>query len=209
MNTVFTFVLSESVLIPIATALLMARKLKRNWLPFFLMLMLAFIAEVSSFCIIKYLNISNAPVIKIYSLCECCLIVYQFYLWQNKRYGSFCLALTIICVLVWLVENILLQNLYNFVPYFRVFYAFIIVLLSINLINVLMVNQRSALLRNPVFLVCLAFIVFFTYQIIYEASFFVGADKYLVANQIITLFAYVNVLINVVYAVAIWLLAKQ
>ncbi|MBE9583367.1 hypothetical protein IM792_02805 [Mucilaginibacter sp. JRF] len=72
-----------------------------------------------------------------------------------------------------------------------------------------MVNQRSALLRNPVFLVCLAFIVFFTYQIIYEASFFVGADKYLVANQIITLFAYVNVLINVVYAVAIWLLAKQ
>lgn len=191
------------------TALLTLNRIRRYWLPFFCMLLLSFFAEAFSFYFIGYLHKSNALVIKIYSLAECLLLTYQFYLWQNKRYLSFYAVLATLCLLFWIVENIVFKNLSNFVPYFRVFYAFIVVLLSVNLINSLMVSQRTLLLTNPVFVLCAAFIIFFTYQIIYEASYFVGAEKYVVANKIILLFAYVNAIVNMIYAVVIRLIPKH
>jgi len=103
-------------------------------------------------------------------------------------------------------RNLIVFN--DFSPYFRVFYAFLIVLLSINLINRSMVDQRNSLLKNPVFVLSLSFIIFFIYQIIYEASFFIGSDKSVVANKIIVLFAYVNAITNVLYACTIGLIAR-
>lgn len=208
MKTVFTFLLSESVLLPIIVGLFTINKLKHCWLPFFYLLLLAFVAELLSYYNIEYLQTSNAPIIKVYSLCECCLIIYQFYILQNRRSRMIFFGLIVTCILFWLLENIALKNIDTFSPYFRVFYAFIIVLLSINLINRSIVDQRNSLLKSPVFVLCLAFIIFFIYQIIYEASFFIGSDKYVVADKIIVLFAYVNAITNLMYACTIWLIAK-
>jgi len=102
------------------------------------------------------------------------------------------------------VEVIVFKNINTFSPYFRVFYAFIIVLLSINQINSMMFYQKVNLLKNPVFIICLAFIIFFLYQIIYEASFFIGSDQSEVANKIITGFGYLNFFINLMYTAGIY-----
>jgi hypothetical protein len=208
MRTVFTFLLSESILLPIIVGLLAIKKIKDCWLPFFCVLLMSFAAELLSYYDIEYLRASNALVINIYSLCECCLIIYQLHILNSRQSPVIFYSLIIVCNVFWLTENIAFKNIDNFSPYFRVLYAFLIVLLSINLINRCMVDQRNSLVKNPVFLLCLSFIIFFIYQIIYEASFFIGSDKSVVANKIIVLFAYVNAATNVMYACTIWLIYR-
>jgi len=90
-----------------------------------------------------------------------------------------------------------------------VFYAFVLVLLSINQINAMMFNHEGSLLKNPRFILCLGFIIFFLYQIIYEASYYVGSDKSEVANKIIMGFGYINFVINLLYAIAIFLITDK
>lgn len=118
------------------------------------------------------------------------------------------ISIAAMCIAVFLIDNVVFANLAKFSPYFRVFYAFVVVLLGINQINSMMVNQEQTLFKSPVFVLSLAFIIFFTYQIIYEASFFIGSDKSVVANKIVLFFAYINVAVNLLYALSILLIRR-
>jgi hypothetical protein len=205
MNILVSFLLSQSIMVPIIMGTIRIKRLGKMYSPFFLLLLLGFLAELASFIFIDAFKMSNAPVIKVYSLLECCIILYQLYQWKNStKYLQLYISLAGICVLFWIIESIVFININTFSPYFRCFYAFIIILLSINQINAMMFNHEDALFKNPKFILCLSFIVYFLYQIIYEASYFVGSDKSIIANKIIIGFDYINFAVNLLYAVALF-----
>jgi len=208
MNHVINFLLSQAIIIPIIVALIRFKKIDKAYYPFLILLLVGFLTELASFfCINVYKT--NAPVLKIYSLAECCIILYQVYLWKNSaKYNRTFVVLVIICVVFWVAET-LLFTINTFSPYFRVFYAFIIVLLSINQINSMMFYQSVTLVRNPVFIISLAFIIFFLYQIVDEASLFIGSDQSAVANKIIMGFGYLNFFINLMYAVGVYFMGNS
>ena len=210
MDIIVNFLLSQSILLPIIVSLVRIKRLEKIYYPFFIVLLLGLLAEVASFIFINVFKVSNAPVIKVYSLFECCLIIYQLYLWKNfsKNRQWFMIAL-VICITFWIVETIAFFNINTFSPYFRVFYAFVIVLLSINQINGMIFNHKESLFKNPRFLLSLGFIIFFLYQIIYEASYYVGSDQSVVATKIIIGFGYINFVINLLYAIAIYLITSK
>jgi hypothetical protein len=204
MGVVINFILSESIIIPIIVALIRIKKIDKIYYPLLILLLIGLLSELASFICINVFK-TNAPVIKIYSLVECCIILYQLYLWKNAaRYRPMFIGLGLVCVIFWVVETIVFKNINTFSPYFRVFYAFVIVLLCINQINAMMFYQNVTLLKNPVFIICLAFIILFLYQIILEASFFIGSDKSEVANKIIMGFSYINFFINLMCAAGIY-----
>ncbi|MBS1520342.1 MAG: hypothetical protein JST50_05060 [Bacteroidetes bacterium] len=204
MGVIISFVLSEAIIIPIIMALIRFKKIGKAYYPLLILLLIGLLSELASFICINA-HKSNAPVIKVFSLIECCIILYQLYLWRNSaRYIRLFTVLMVTCIVFWVVEVIVFKNLNTFSPYFRVFYAFIIVLLCINQINSMMFYQKVNLLKNPVFIICLAFIIFFLYQILYEASYFIGSDESAVANKIITGFGYLNFFINLMYAAGIY-----
>jgi hypothetical protein len=204
MGVLINFILSQAIVIPIIMALIRIKKIDKIYYPLLILLLIGLLSELASFICINVFK-TNAPVIKIYSLVECCIILYQLYLWKNgARYRPMFVMLGLVCVIFWIVETIVFKNMNTFSPYFRVFYAFIIVLLSINQINAMMFYQNVTLLKNPVFIICLAFIIFFLYQIIYEASYFIGSDKSTVANKIIMGFSYINFFINLMCAAGIY-----
>ncbi len=186
------------------------KRLGKTYLPFYIVLVLGVLAELASNILIYTFKVSNAPVIKVYSLVECCMVLYLFQLWRNQKNDrQLFIFLYSICIGFWVVENIVFLNIDTFSPYFRVFYAFIIVLLSINQINSMMFNHDGPLLKNPRFLLCLGFTILFLYQIIYEASYFIGQDKSIVANKIIIGFDYINFIINLLFAVAFYFITDQ
>lgn len=210
MTIFFAFWLSQSILIPIVIYLIRIRGWVIIYWPFFLLLLLGFVDELSSFFFINNLKRSNAPVVNVFSLLECCLILYQLHIWGNKKAGNWPFYFfTGLCVFVWIVDNIAFLNLNAFSPYFRIFYAFIIVLLSINQINALMVKPNGVLYKSPRFIISLGFVIFFIYQIIYEASFYIGSDKSIIANKIIFGFSYINLMVNLLYSVAVFLITGK
>lgn len=210
MENITNFFSSQSILIPIFIGIIRYKGLCKLYNPFFILLLSGLLAEIVSFIFINILRLGNAPVIKIYSLIECCIILYQLYLWKSTaKYKYLFYFLTGICVAFWIIEVVIFGNLNTFSPYFRVFYAFVIVLLSINQINAMMFYHNDPLLKKPKFVINLAFIIFFLYQIIYEASFYIGYNKSIVANKIIIGFGYVNLFTNLIYTVAIFLITKN
>lgn len=209
MGVVINFVLSQAIIIPIIVALIRFKKIDKVYYPFLILLLIGLLTELASFICINVFK-TNAPVIKIYSLIECCIILYQLYLWKNSvKFNRTFISLLIVCAVFWIVETIIFNNINTFSPYFRVFYAFVIVLLCINQINSMMFYQNVTLLRNPVFIICLAFIIFFLYQIIDEASLFIGSDQSAVANKIIMGFGYLNFFINLMCAVGVYFMGNS
>lgn len=205
MSVVINFLLSQSIIIPIIVALVRFRKIGKVYYPLLVLLLIGLLSELASFICINAFK-TNAPVVKVYSLLECCIILYQLYLWKNSsKYTRLFASLIIICVVFWIVEVVIFKNINTFSPYFRVFYAFVIILLSINQINSMMFYQNVSLVKNPVFIICLAFIILFLYQIILEASYYVSADvQSPVANKIIMGFSYINFCINLMCAVGVY-----
>ncbi|MGN6179760.1 MAG: hypothetical protein ACTHNW_11305 [Mucilaginibacter sp.] len=209
MGVVINFLLSQAIIIPIIVALIRFKKIDKVYYPFLILLLIGLLTELASFICINVFK-TNAPVIKIYSLIECCIILYQLYLWKNSvKFNRTFISLLIVCAVFWIAETIIFNNINTFSPYFRVFYAFVIVLLCINQINSMMFYQNVTLLRNPVFIICLAFIIFFLYQIIDEASLFIGSDQSAVANKIIMGFGYLNFFINLMCAVGVYFMGNS
>ena len=113
---------------------------------------------------------------------------------------------------VWLLETIFLSKLsLGFNSYFRIFYSFIVILLSISTINSLLIKERKPLLKNPMFVICGTFVFFNTIVVLAEAFFASNlqlGDKFRINIDRITVLT--GFLCNMVYTITIlWMPKKQ
>lgn len=208
MKFALIFILSQSIFFPFIAGLVSARRIGRVYRPFFLLIAAGVTTELISTYLIKIRHMSNAPYSNIYVLVEWLLICWQFHVWgafRNKRPAYLILLIT--PVLIWVLENLLLGGITDFPPYFRVSYSCLIVLLSVNKINFMITHENRNLSANSQFLICIAFIIFFIYKILYEWAYQTsihGASE--VTDTIIYLFGYINALTNIIFTIAFLLL---
>lgn len=214
MNTFYSFLLSEIVFIPFCVALFRWRKIDQAYSPFFLLLTIGVVSEVVSYWTIHYRHHTNAAITNIYGLLECSLIIYQFYLWnKSSRKKGWFYGLGLGSLVLWTLCNLVYYHINDYsVAYYRILYPFTLVILSVNEINLLITHDNRNLYRNARFVICLGFITFFLYQILYEGAFFLSnsGNTEGVSNRIISLFNYVNALVNgVIYVIAVLLVPRK
>lgn len=211
-NQVFNFVLSETVVIPLIIGVARFHKINASYHPFILLLLMAFTSEVISFICIHFLHDKNAVTVNIYALIESLILLYLFRSWGflYRKHKLF-YTLVVLFSVLWITEDIIFLKIEEYSPFFKGAYSFVIVLLSINEINYMIVQDSKQLFRNAKFLICLGFIVYFIYQIIYEASYYVlGKDNVVsVATSIISMFGYINASVNLLYGVAVFLIPEK
>jgi hypothetical protein len=204
-----SFLLSETVVIPLIIGVVRFYKINTSYHPFILLLLMAFTSEVISFICINYLHANNAITVNLYALIECLILLFLFRSWgflQRKQKLFYFLMASFI--IIWITENLVFFKIETYSPFFKGAYSFVIVLLSINEINYMIVQDNKQLFKNAKFLICLGFIIYFIYQIIYEASYYVlGKDNVVsVATKIISMFGYMNAFVNLLYGVATFLI---
>jgi len=208
MTIIFAFLLSQSILLPIITGLIRLRRIDKSYRPFFILLCIGFLTEVISFIMIQGYRDNTIP-LNIYVLLEWTFIAWQFHNWGFLRQRkNWFYALLIFAALLWATENLIFKQIRHFSPYFLFFYSFLIVLLSVNKINFMITHDNRNLFRNPKFLICIGFIIYFIYMIVYfwayEVSLFGG--KLEISITINFLMSYVNVFTNIIYAIAFLLI---
>jgi len=204
MNNFVSFLFSQSILLPLIIGLIRIRKIQSSYYPFVVLIMLGTLSEVCSFFSIRYFQ-SNAVVSNLWCLVECLLILYQFYRWRfHAKLRAWYWIVPALCVLVCLIENIAFMQITRFGHVFRIGYAFLLVMLSINEINYLITHENRQLFKNARFLICMGFIIFFLYQILFEGSLYIVETEgnAIISNKILSLAVYVNVLANLIFAVA-------
>lgn len=205
------FFLSLVVLFPWIAGLVRFRNMRRMYRPFIVLLTIAVITEIVSRITIDYFKNNNAT-INIYSLIEYILIISQFYFWRyfsrTRRWYPY---FGLLCVIIWIVENIFFGRVFNDVgTVFRVSSSFIVVILSINEINYLIIHENRNLLKNARFLICAGFLIYFLYEVLLEGSIYISTrEENSTASKIINLSMYVNVVVNIIYGIAVCLIPKR
>ena len=206
MNNFVNFLFSQSILLPLFIGLIRIRKIQSNYHPFVALILLGTLSELASFISIRLFN-TNAVVSNIYSLLECMLILYLFYSWRlYTKPRKWYWVIPAIMLLIWITENLVFMYITKFGPVFRISYAFVIVMLSINEINYLITHENRQLIKNARFLICIGFIIFFLYQILFEGALYISASEPKIYGRIFSLQVYVNVFVNLIYAAAMLLI---
>ncbi|HEY4108431.1 hypothetical protein [Puia sp.] len=206
MKSIYIFILSELILFPLLVGLVRLRRIKKSsYQPFFFLILMGAFWELLNVYFIKVLHLHNVVVVNFYMLFEWLLIAWQFRMWGllRSRNAVFYAVLLLPC-LVWLIERLVFWQMDYFVPYYQVLYCFLVVLFSVNTINFMITHDYRNLFGNPTFLICIGFIIYFIYTIIFNWAYqtsLMGATE--TTTFIIMLHGYVNALTNVIFAIAL------
>lgn len=201
MNKYETFLLSLSILMPLAAGVIRFRKLPASYYPLIYLLFIGTANEFISY--IFFYNSSNAVPVNIYFLLEFLLFSWQFRCWKNiLRKDKWYYALLIIMVMLWISENVVLGRIVVFSPVFQVSYALVLVLLAVNQLNWLVVNEKGNIIGNARFIICIAVIIYFSYKVLTEI-FYHYAPSNLMKSNIFDVQSYCNVGYNVLLTIAI------
>lgn len=201
MNKYQAFLLSLSIILPTLAGVIRYRNIPASYRPLIYILLLGLATELT--CYLFFYNTSNAIPVNVYILFEFLLFAWLFRSWKNilQHKGLF-LALTASLSLLWIFNNIIMGRINTFNLTFQVVYSLVLVLLSVNQLNWLVVNERGSILRNTKFIVCLAVIIFFSYKALTEIFCFYAPHN-TVRGNIYVIESYLNVAYNIMLTIAI------
>lgn len=186
------------------------RKTDPAFLPFILFLTVGFVAEMISILLIRK-KFTNAPVYNVYCILESLLLIYMFTRWglfsRVRRFPIFCyFILPIICISEWMYRG----ELASFCSFFIIGYSFLILFLSINQLQVVLFTEPFRLYQNPVFLICLGLLLYFTSTVLIEFFWVYGLNKSgAFRKNVVSIFPFVNLFANFVFLIAVlWIPLK-
>jgi hypothetical protein len=211
MTDIATFLLSLSLLFPFLTGMIRWRTIRLKYYPLLILFSLGLVSEIFT----RYAIVTNTMAWttsnNLYVLVESVLIPFQFMVWgymSNKRIVFYTLLVLLLCG--WIVEYLILGNIDRLHPYFRMSYSLVIVLLSINMLNYLVINEEKDLVKHPVFIICSAFIIFFTYQLVYEGIYHIVSDLGTINTRVLNAaFSIINCCCNLLYGIALVLVPNK
>ena len=191
------------ILIPAFIALIRFKKINTGYYPFIFLLWFGVLNECVGLFAISYFK-SNAVNSNIYCFAESLIITYLFNTWKLFNNPKVYYALLILFPVAWAAENFVFGSILSFNSFFTVFYSFIIVLESVIFINKLLISEQESLLKNAQFIICLAFLIFFTYNLFIEiwwkySSGFSNSFNISLHN----IFIAINLFINILFSYAI------
>jgi hypothetical protein len=198
------FLLSLLILFPFSVGLIRWRFICRRYYPLLLLFGLALLAELITRYTIISKNTGWIPANNFYILLESILIPLQFFVWgyMRKKINVFYILIAVL-VAGWITEHLVLGSITRLYPYFRMFYSLLIVLLSINILNYLVIHEEKNLVKHPVFIICTGFIIFFTYQLVYEGIYHIVSNLDSIdTSKLNNAFSIINALCNILYGIA-------
>jgi hypothetical protein len=207
-NFPFNLFLTYSILLPAVAGIIRYKSVLKDFRPFFWLLWLGVLNETISVVSI-YTVRSNTVNSNIYVFLEFCLILLLYYWWNERRARKF-IVLGAIGLVVWLCDNFFINHITDNNSLFREFYSLIIVFLSIDVINRVLVYDMSEVYKNAMFLIAFAFVFYYGFKV-YVESFnvlHIGLSSEMLASLWKILY-FVNVVANLIFTIAVLCMPKK
>lgn len=194
------------ILFPAFVGLIRFKKIDPVYYPFLALLWIGTVNEMVCFTENHILDLSSYINNNLYSFFEGMLIVWFFHTtaYINKKIFY---ALESLFVIAFFYEKLTVHLPYNYGFYYSLIDASAIVFLSIIAFNKIIVTERGFPLKNGMFLICMSFIIYFTFNVIWLSFWYYGITSnipFIKAVQIVMM--YVNVITNITLGIAtLWL----
>ena len=208
------FFLSLTVAFPAIAGLIRIRKIERIYYPFLIYIFVSLANELLVGLAVDPLNRAARTLNwNLFNLFEATIFILQFYYWRVfDKYKKGVFVLLVLVLIGWLAENFIFSSIYKFNPVFLIAYSFILVLLSVQTINHIIVHQnRTILTRNAMFIICVAVAIFFTYNIFVftlQAKGIAKTNKELM-TEVFEIRVYINAFTNLLFGLAICFMPEK
>lgn len=195
---------SFSIFMAAIAGIVKIRRVDRAYYPFIMLACIASLNEVISYLSAKYFQ-TNAINSNLYLLVEALLITFQFYRWNNFEGKKKLYCFIQLCIVgIWLAENYNIHGLLIFNLRFRIFSAFLFVVMSIHMNARLIVHYRKQLYKHPIYLICSGLIIFFTIEILIDCFWtYATNDHPLFQISVFYILMWTNLFVNLIFALAI------
>lgn len=203
-------IFSYSILPAAMIGLYRFRKLPDTYKPFIYFTWIALMNEGVS-ALVSYQYYNNAINSNIYVLLEFIVLLWQFRRWNNETKTRKYTVLLVLLSSIWILDNLVFHHITDFNSLYRVCYSFVLVFLSVDEMNHLLIKERKNIWRNARFLICIAFLFYYTYKTIFEIFFVINlrtSDTF--ENNLFTILIFTNLFANLIYALAsLWIPRRQ
>jgi len=186
------------------------KEVSKKYYPFLFVILLGCLNDGTGVFLIRS-GLSNVVLSNLFSLLEAILfLLYLKNTGYQKQLSSYLPFLISFLLIFWGIENFFIWGFgksYN--SYFNILSGLPLVLLSINILNKILVKERDVL-KNADFLLCIAFIIYFTYRILGEVFWLFGqslSEQFM--GKVFEIHALVNILCNIIYALAVLCIQKK
>ena len=207
-NFPFNLFLTYSILLPAVAGIIRYKSVLKDFRPFFWLLWLGVLNETISVVSI-YTVRSNTVNSNIYVFLEFGLILLLYYRWNERRVRKF-IVLGAVGLLVWLCDNIFINHINDNNSLFREFYSLILVFLSIDVINRILVYDMTEVYKNAMFLIAITFAFYYGFKV-YVESFnvlHIGLSRGMLTSLWKILY-FVNVVANLIFTIAVLCMPKK
>lgn len=210
MSYTLAVIFSFSIVVPSLIGWIRFREINPAYYPFIYCLWIGLANEVISFLLIRNGH-SNAVNNNIYVLTESLLITWLFFklgLFQRQKF-LFPLFLFLL-ISIWSAEALYIRSLHVRYIYFRISYSFLIAMMSVNMINRQLLTEKENILKNPIFLISVAFVLYYTYKIILLSFQIYGVSQIPLVVAILGIDSYLNLLSIIIFTLAVlWMPTKH
>lgn len=202
-------IFSYTVVFAAVIGLVRFKKILKSYRLFVIFTCLALTSEIVSTLMISFTH-DNTITANVYVLVEALLLVGLFYEWRSFNRTIF-ICLFVALAAIWVGENLVFGKITHINSFFRLVYSLVLVVLSIDQINVTMMHERKNLFRNAKFLICCLFAFYFALRAATEVFYFVPmrlSPEF--DHALFLIIIYVNLFVNLGYAfAALWIPTKH
>ncbi len=195
--------LNHSIIIAAVFGIARFKSVINTFYPFLFLIWIGCINESLSLVFI-YKAGSNTVSSNIFVLIEFCLVLLQFYKWNHGENKFKYWLVAALGATVWIIDNFIINTIIQNDSLFRVVYAYIIVVFSIDQIGKIIVYERGILVKNAMFIICISFTFYFACKAFVEAFNMIhpGLSDPILGNLWVMMY-FVNGISNLFYALAI------
>lgn len=186
------------------------KRMLTSYQPFLVYMVVAFLFDMVIRISIN-LGYKSALLSNCYVLIEFPIFLWLFYVWSSQKNKVFFVCLFLIGVVIWVYDNLIFNNIFQFNSYYRIYYSIILILCSINQLNKIIFQDNITLRHNAIFLISIISVVYYSYRVFIEGLFLFQSEfsndffKY-----VYTIMLFVNFLAHLVYTLAVLCIpAKQ
>ena len=211
MSYYLVLTLNLFIIVPAIAGLVRFSKVNPIFFPFFISIWVSACNTIFGGLIVQF-GYYNTVHYNIWFLLDAYIYLWVFKKWNLFESNKSFLFLWIGLSTAWLFETIFFSKLvFEYNSYFRILYCFVVVLLSINRINYLLMGERKSLYKNPMFIICCTLVLLNTITVLAESFFAfnlqLGAAFRIKMERMIV---FTGLICNLVYTLAIlWMPKKQ
>jgi hypothetical protein len=205
------YISTYSLAIPFIISIIRYKKLDERFNPFIWVIWLGMATEAINTLLLTC-GQTNVWVTNIYVLIEALLLCELFRRWQLFSHHQWFYSLLMGFIIAgWLLELLVRGSLYPTFSIFIICSSFFLVFTSIQGVNTVLFKEPTHILKNPIFVLSIGFILFFTMAILLEMFWFYGLTKSRFFRiRVYQIFMYVNLITNFIYAYALlWIPLKR